>query len=125
MAFFAIRMGYMTYIEKLYAYNSPLVIMASVVVFLLFMRIEIKANWINVIAASSFAAFLLHCNYFFLEGVYVRLIKLWFLTETSIMFLIKTSIFISSLFLLSILIDRIRLRLWNFLVNKHILQEYY
>ena len=120
MAFLAIRMGYMIYIDKLYAYNSPLVIIASVIAFLIFTRIEIKAKWINVIAASSFAAFLLHCNYFFLEEVYVKFIKSWFLTDAYIMFIMKTSFFICSLFLLAILIDRIRLRLWNIFASKFI-----
>ena len=45
--------------QRLIAYNSPLVIIATVAVFLFFTKINIKRNAIiNYIAASSFAAFL-------------------------------------------------------------------
>lgn len=101
------------YIERLIAYNSPLVIVASTVVFLFFTRIRFKSGLVNFVAISSFAAFLFQGNYFFVEEVYRPWLRKWFSADTLTLFSIKAFVFILVIFCLSIMLDKIRIRMWE------------
>ncbi len=101
------------YIERLIAYNSPLVIVASTAVFLFFTRIRFKSGLVNFVAISSFAAFLFHGNYFFVEEVYRPWLRKWFSADTLTLFSIKAFVFILVIFCLSIMLDKIRIRMWE------------
>ena len=101
------------YIGRLIAYNSPFVIIASVAVFLYFTKIQIKSGFINMVAISSFAAFLFHSNYFFVEEVYRPWLKGWFNADSFTLFSIKALVFILVIFCLSIILDKIRIKVWK------------
>lgn len=101
------------YLERLIAYNSPLVIIASVAIFLYFTKIHIKSGFINMVAISSFAAFLFHANYFFVEEVYRPWLKGWFNADSFTLFSIKALVFILVIFCLSIILDKIRIKVWK------------
>lgn len=106
------------YIERLIAYNSPLVILASVAVFLYFTKVHLKSGFINMVAISSFAVFLFHCNYFFLEEVYRPWIMEWFAADTFTIFSVKALVFILVIFSLSIILDKIRIKVWKQVSSK-------
>ncbi len=110
--------GRSIYIERLMAYNSPLVIVASVAVFLCFTKIHIKSAFINMVAISSFAAFLFHANHFFVEEIYVVWIREWFRADSFILFSIKALVFILAIFCLSIILDKIRIWIWKLISVK-------
>ena len=99
--------------QRLFAYNSPLVIIASVAVFLFFTTIRLRSRLVNYVAISSFAAYLLHANYFFVEEVYVPLLKDWFAAGTFLVFSLKAAVFICALFVIAVLIDKIRIWAWD------------
>lgn len=61
-----------------YDYLSPLVILASVYFFLFFTKISIKSRFINWVAISSFAAYLVHCDGHFIDSIYVKMIQEWY-----------------------------------------------
>ena len=103
------------YSNLLFCYNSPFVILASVVVFLLFQNFSLRSNLINYIAISSFAVFLFHANHFFLDRVYVPIIRYWFTNDLVVVFLLKVFIFIVIVFGASIAIDKIRIYVYSFL----------
>lgn len=108
------------YNQRLIAYNSPFVIIGALSVFLLFRKFHIKKNAVvNYIAVSSFAAFLFHGNHFFVDEVFVPRLKESFAVDTFILFSIKTVLFIMVLFLASIVLDKVRIWVWNN-VFKHI-----
>lgn len=106
------------YMERLIAYNSPLVIIASVAIFLYFTKIHIKSGFINMVAISSFAAFLFHANYFFVEEVYRPWLKGWFNADSFTLFSIKALVFILVIFCLSIILDKIRIIVWKQISTK-------
>lgn len=106
------------YLERLIAYNSPLVIIASVAIFLYFTKIHIKSGFINMVAISSFAAFLFHSNHFFVEEVYRPWLKEWFAADTFTIFSIKALVFILVIFCLSIILDKIRIWIWKLISVK-------
>ena len=97
----------------MYAYNSPFVILAAVSVFMVFAQIHFRNKWINYIAISSFAAFLLHANHFFVDGIFVPWIRRWFDSDTLFVFSVKTTGFISVLFFAAIAIDKVRIFIWE------------
>ena len=106
------------YVQRLYAYNSPLVILASVAVFLLFTKIRLKNKIVNYIAISSFAAFLFHANHFFINEVYVSSLKKWFVEDTIILFSLKTIVLVFLCFSLAIIIDKFRIYIWEKITRK-------
>lgn len=106
------------YIDRLIAYNSPFVIIASVAIFLYFTKIQIKSGFINMVAISSFAAFLFHGNHFFVEEVYRPWLKEWFAADTFTIFSIKALVFILVIFCLSIILDKIRIWIWKLISVK-------
>ena len=101
------------YVNRLYAYNSPLVILASVAVFLLFTKFQFKSRIVNYIAVSSFAVFLFHANHFFIDEVYVAWLKKWFALDGIVLFSVKTILLVLSCFCCAIIIDKIRIFIWN------------
>ncbi len=107
------------YNQRLFAYNSPFIIITSVAVFLTFTNIHFKSRLINNIAISCFAAFLFHANHFFLDEIYVKWLKEWFKSDSIYMFSMKTSIFILIIFTLSIILDKVRIWVWESLSKKY------
>ena len=95
-------------------FSSPIIILASVCLLLLFSRINIGYNkTINWIAASSFAAFLIHCFPLFYEKVYSTIV-----TQIADSFSYPVALpilllFVLVFYILSILIDQIRLFIYR------------
>lgn len=99
-----------------YYYNSPLVILASVCLLLFFAKISIKNKIVNWVAISCFAAYVIHCTPAF-APIYGTIIKKWFDTESTISFLSYTTLWIVCVFIVSILIDKIRILVWELLTS--------
>lgn len=100
------------------SYVSPLVIAESMFLILAFSKLTIQNKAINWIASSCFAVYLLHCA----PGVlshYTSFIKELNWTYPMPLFLIYTAIFIIIVFELSILIDKLRILLWNRIAVKN------
>ena len=98
---------------RLYQYSNPLVILAAVYFFLYFTKITFKSKIINWIAVSSFAAYLVHCDIHFFSPYYLNIISQWFQIQGTISFFCHTTAFIIALFFISILLDKIRIVIWN------------
>lgn len=92
---------------RLYQYSNPLVI------FLFFTKISFKSKIINWIAVSSFAAYLVHCDIHFFSPYYLNIISQWFQIQGTISYFCHTTAFIIALFCISILLDKIRIVIWN------------
>jgi len=97
----------------LYPYLSPLVIVGSVYFFLFFTKLSFHSKFINWIASSAFAVYLLHCDPLFLEPYFLTLIRAWYIDYSILGFLFYTSILIISVFCLAIFVDKIRILLWE------------
>lgn len=96
----------------LLAYSSPINIAGAVCLVLLFSRIRIQSKAINWIASSTLAVYLIHCN----EGLINWYIStVWVLSYyPTILFLIYLFIFLVAVFFGSILIDKLRIALWQY-----------
>lgn len=95
-------------------FSSPIIILASACLLLLFSKINIGYNkTINRIAASSFAAFLIHCFPLFYDKVYSTIVTQ---IASSFSYPVALSIlllFVLVFYMLSILIDQIRLFIYR------------
>ena len=98
-------------------YLNPFVLCPSIYLLLFFSKIKLSCKIINTIAISSVAAFLLHANQNFYASYYLKTIQDWFVSESPVVFLLKSITFIVLLFLIAVIIDKIRLYLWNNLMN--------
>ena len=100
-------------ISFLYDYSSPLVILASFYFFLFFTKISFYNKAINWIASSSFAVYLFHADPLIFEPYYLDTIRCWHTNSTLPLFILQTSGLIITVFSVSILLDKIRLFIWN------------
>ena len=97
------------------SYASPLNILTAVALFLAFSRLKLQSRAINWIASSTFAVYLIHCNGR-LIGYYTGYIH--GLSEHPVgVFLGMVAVFILLVFAGSILIDKVRLLLWEWIFS--------
>lgn len=101
------------YLFKAYSYSSPFVIMGSISLFLFFTKMSFRSIIINWIGTSCFSIYLVHCFPVFFERVYLYYIKDWYINMNNPSFLIFTSLWITLLFILSVLMDKIRIAIWQ------------
>ncbi len=100
---------------KFLSYASPLNILTSTALFLAFSRMKLQSRAINWIASSTFAVYLIHCNGR-LIGYYTGYIH--GLSEHPVgVFLGMVAGFILLVFAGSILIDKVRLLLWEWILS--------
>lgn len=102
----------------LYLYSSPLMIINSILFFFIFLKLSFKSVIINNISLSCFAIYLVHCSQFVFRPFYVDKINYWNSNESIPLFLLYTTILICTIFIGALLIDRIRLIAWKYIVNQ-------
>ena len=105
-----------------YEYLSPLVIVSSLYFFLFFTKLSFRSNVVNQIATSAFAVYLFHCDPLFFNQYYLLPIRNLYFNDSFLLFVFHTTIIIMSVFLVSIMVDKIRVFLWNwimFIYNHH------
>lgn len=100
-----------------YSYNSPLVIIQSLFFFLFFSKIHIESIIVNWVAISCFSVYLVHCNPLFLEPIYIKHIVDNYRNLGSFDFFFNTSFWLFFIFILSILLDKVRIIIWNSIYN--------
>ena len=98
---------------QLLAYSDPIVIASSLYLLLFFTKINIQSSVINFISASSFAVFLLHLNPNFYFKAFKEPIQFMDTTYPPLQLLGIITVFLIAIFILSIIVDQIRIILWN------------
>lgn len=97
---------------RLVYYTSPLVILQSIFFFLFFLNCNLSQNkFVNWVAASSFAVFIVHVS----QGLKFYRILVAGIYDTWSGFTCIALLFVAmvAVFLLSILIDQLRIYIWN------------
>ena len=92
--------------SRLYNYGNPLVILSSVSLLLYFSRLKFHSDIVNVIAASSLAVYLFHCNEYVFP--YYRMLMKSLISGSNYGFILALFA-ILGIFILSVLIDRLRM----------------
>ena len=99
-------------------YSCPLVIISAVFFMLIFTKIHLKSRFVNWVACSCFAVYLLHSNGFLAKPYYDNIILNWFNELSTIPFLMHVIPFILFVFIAAILLDKIRLAIWKVITIK-------
>ena len=101
---------------KFMSYVSPINILAAVLLFLAFSRIKVQSAAINWIGSSTLAVYLIHCNAR-LIGRYTGFIQVLSEQHPMGLFIVSVVGFILLVFAGSILIDKLRLLLWRWVIS--------
>ncbi len=101
----------------IFSYTSPLVIVSAVFFMLFFTKIKFKNKFVNWVASSCFAVYLLHSNSFLAQPYYDHIILDWFNRLTLFPFLFRVIPFILAVFVMAILIDKVRMAIWALAMN--------
>ena len=94
------------------SYISPIVILNSVALLLFFTRLSFRSRWVNWVASSCFAVYLLHCTRHVLD-VYCDTVRgfygdgqLW-----------GIAVMIVGVYVVAVLVDKVRMRVFKFIVE--------
>ena len=98
---------------RLFTYTNPIVIVQSICILLAFSKIKLESRFISWISVSCLSVYLLHANELILSPIYGKIISAWFYNNLFILFLLKTMLFIIIIFILSILLDKTRIIIFN------------
>lgn len=96
--------------SSIYGYLNPITIVEAAFLFQFFRKLNIRGlSWINFLAASAFAAFLLHCHPY-AAVAFNHICKHLHQYDYALIYVLA---FIASFFILSVLIDKVRIIVWN------------
>lgn len=111
IAYFTIYKGFKAYMW-LNSYVSPLVILETIYLALFFSKLSFRNNFVNWVASSCFAVYLVHCSRNVL-GSYCDFIKTLHEQSNTATFLLYLTIFIVAVYMVSISLDKLRVLIWR------------
>lgn len=112
IAFITIYKGFNAYMW-LNSYASPLVILETIYLALFFSKLSFRSNFINWVASSCFAVYLVHCSRNVL-GAYCNTIVSIHNNYEPFVFVLYTTVFVLSVFIISIMLDKFRIVVWKY-----------
>ncbi len=98
---------------KMFLYNSPLVMIASVYLALFFTKLDFRSKVVNLIGASSFAVFLIHGDPLIIKPYLKPFCQDLFFNNNIFYFSIMMMLTIIALFAVAFLADQVRQWLWR------------
>lgn len=105
--------------NTMFKFTSPFTIIAALYFVLFFSKIKIYSKWINWIASSCFAVFLVHCFPLFNQYIYHNVIGYLYLNYNGFPLIIYILSFIIVLYAISIFIDKIRIYIYKRIIKKN------
>ena len=104
-------------VHMLYDYNSPFVVVSSLFLFLYFSKLSFQSRMINRIARSVFAVYLFHTSKFVFPIFIITLFDFYHSHPyyLYLLFSIATTFIV---FLISIMIDSVRIAMWQRLISR-------
>ena len=98
-----------------YAYNNPLILLASLYFFLFFVKLEFHSYIVNTLSVSSLSVYLIHTNPFFIQYFKIFIFGLYDRTsEFVILFVLALMLSMFIFMMLCFLFDRIRIKVTPF-----------
>lgn len=101
---------------RLYSYASPIVIASSLYLLFFFSKLSFTDKMVNWVASSCFAVYLFHCNGFLFEKYFKQVIYAIYCDVQYA--LIGISAYILFIYMVAILLDKIRFYFWNKLSDR-------
>ena len=101
--------GHVDIIKRIvYNYNSPVLILMSVLFFLIFTTFDFMNKSVNWIAASVFAVYMVHENHWFFRSEWYEMIESQYQNSSGILFTVILLLECFFIFAGSILLDKVR-----------------
>lgn len=97
----------------MFTYYNPLVIISSLCLLLYFSKLSLQSTFINWVAASCFAVFLLHSNPNIALPYFKPLMQNIYEQYYGFTYLIVITFCLITIFIISVLIDQIRIIVFN------------
>lgn len=117
LVFVVLRYYGLAFINNLWAYSSPFVIVSALYLLLFFSKIEFSSKVVNIIASSSFAAYLLH-SFFCIIPFYQAKARQIFYSYDGVVCLFYMVVLILVVYFVAIAIDKIRMVCWKQIEEK-------
>ncbi len=103
---------------RLTSYVSPIVICSATALLLFFLKVQVpRSKWINTIARSAFAVYIVQESPFFVDIYNTYAIEI-FLQFDGLLAGLSTLGYIAGVFLLCILVDQLRILIWKRIERK-------
>ena len=115
LTFIGVRYGAEGY--RFFSYASPTIITGSVFFFLFFTKISFHNRFVNWIAASAFAVYVLNCETHFWTN-YLSINHSWWLKGDVTIYIVKTLLLDVAVFVVAIILDKVRMLIWNLLQQR-------
>lgn len=113
-AFVMLRLGCSeSTIDVIYRLTSPVIIAEALYLLLYFSKLDFQNRFVNWVAGSCFAVFLIQQNPYFGRPVYAHTIKHIYTTFNGPTVVVFTAAFILIIFVMAILADQVRKWLWG------------
>lgn len=114
VAFVMLRLGCSeSTIDVLYRLTSPIIIAEALYLLLYFSKLDFQNKFVNWVAGSCFAVFLIQQNPYFGRPVYAHTVKHIYTTFSGPTVVVFTAAFILIIFVMAILADQVRKWLWG------------
>lgn len=113
ISYIFIRTGFPKLEGMLRHYTYPLMIFQALCFMLLFTKISFHSKFVNWIAISCFAIYLVHSNMMIGNTFYDKYIYQWFHSEPPLLFILYTVGLIITVFWISIFLDKLRIIIWR------------
>lgn len=97
----------------MFTYINPLVIIESVALLLFFSKLKFTSRFINWVAASSFAVYLVHANPNILNSLFKDSILYYYSNYTGIQTILYVFVFLIIVFTVAVLLDQVRKKLYE------------
>lgn len=118
IAFVGYLKGISYVIDTIFKFSSLLTIAASVLFVVFFYQSKIRYNrFINWVGKSCFSVFLIHCFPYFSDCVFHPVIMNLYQRFNGMTFAVSVALFVILIYVLSILIDQVRILIWDAAYN--------
>ena len=109
LSFVTVRHGINIVWIKMYSYINPVIIFESLRMVVSFSKFHFHNKFINWVAASAFAVYLLHCNTYIFRPYYVKVSQFLFQNYGGVVYVVYTALFMLFIFICAIIVDKIRI----------------
>lgn len=112
MLLYKVGLGYSS--DVFVSYNSTMIIIGTISLFMFFRTIKIQSNFINKLASLTFGIYLIHDNNYVRDILYTKILKTqqWFHSKK---FLVVTIFSIISIYVVCSFIEYCRIKIFNIL----------
>ena len=119
-SFITMKIDVQSLMWKMCYYDSPLNITAALMLLLTFDKLKVQSHFINWVAASCFAVFLLHANNTALV-YYTQYARNIFEGYSGAVYLLVIALYMAFWFMVAVLLDQFRIFIWKLIIrNKYV-----